>query len=67
MLFLGLYLCSGPDTSTDLSSGRKSIRVLDRNNCGLVDIGSYLAGISKMSVEGEVWLEMNWEVTHMCL
>lgn len=45
MLLLGLYLYSGQDTSADLSSDRKIIR----NNGGLVDIGSYLAGITKMS------------------
>ena len=33
------------------------------NNCALVDMSSCLAGISKMSVEGDVWLEMNLVVT----
>ena len=47
MLLLGLYLYSGQDTSTDLSSDRKIIRVMDRSNGGLVDIGSYLEAFPK--------------------
>ena len=46
-VLLGLCLYSGQDTSTDLSSDRKIIRVMDRNNGGLLDIGSYLEAFPK--------------------